>query len=93
MDNTVWVVAAERGEYSDRSVWIAGVFGDRETAVKMAESKLHESRAATALFDLWCQRMMKLPIDERGDPPAAGEADDFTVVEVPMNQWGEYSVG
>jgi hypothetical protein len=36
---------------------------------------------------------MSLPVEECEDAPAAGEADDFTVVEVPMNQWGEYSVG
>jgi hypothetical protein len=53
MDNTVWVVVAERGEYSDRSVWIAAVFGDQKTAVRMAEAKLHDSRAANGLLDLW----------------------------------------
>jgi hypothetical protein len=48
---TVFVVLGEQGEYSDRSVWVSGVYatrGDAESAMVAAMARRRE-------YDLWSQ--------------------------------------
>jgi hypothetical protein len=44
MTNLVYVVLGEQGEYSDRSVWVSGVFTSEETAKEFMKERMAISR-------------------------------------------------
>lgn len=105
--DTVWVIVGSRGEYSDRCEWVAGVFTDKAAAISLAEEKLRASKAADALHAEWirCMRatpgyVFLVPFTEEqearvlkccGPYPPDGDADDYTVIEVPLNEWGRFA--
>lgn len=60
---TVFVVMGEHGEYSDRNVWVSGVFETREAA----EAAIIAGMAARRTYDQWCEAKRrawpKMPFD------------------------------
>jgi hypothetical protein len=55
MSGKLYVVLGEHGEYSDRSVWVSGVFASREEA----EAKMLERLAVNREFEMWQARYIK----------------------------------
>lgn len=49
----VWVIVCSQGEYSGRYEWVAGVYTDRDEAVRIAEERLRAAKAAEVLHSAW----------------------------------------
>lgn len=79
VQDTVYVILGWEGEYSDREVWVAGVFTDLESAKATAEAQKQADRQKYAAW---------VAADEYGVPPA--DDSEYTVVCVPLNQLGKW---
>ena len=53
---SVFVVICSSGEYSDRVEWVAGVYTDKEEAIRITTEMMSVSKAADVEYDLWCRK-------------------------------------
>jgi hypothetical protein len=93
---TVYVVIGIRGEFSDRNEWVTGVYTDQFVAIKMAEENLREAKEAYVNWSNYWRDVYKnhevtwqnKEFFEKNAPPFDKySADDYTVVEIPLNTW------
>lgn len=102
MSGTVFVVLAECGEYSDRNVWVAGIFATEVEAQQEVDARLAVSRVYTAWHDAFVRELLRLSPgivraytdEERAfarsrlppEPPYE-RAERCEIVEAPIGEW------
>jgi hypothetical protein len=59
MTEEVHIVVGSSGDYSERAVWVAGVFTDRDEAVKAAQQQTMEDRANQTIWQAWSDELMR----------------------------------
>lgn len=94
---TVYIVMASDGEYSDREVWVAFVADSEEAAKNIIVEKMAEAREIKkAQQEYWriastLEGYKTLPGYEfeakHGIKYPQMEGDNFWLVSVPMNEW------
>lgn len=100
----LFVVLGERGEYSNRLVWVSGVFTTEEAAQKAILAAMDKRR----VYEAWREQMKRaLPrknlvvpytkeeqkeaSEKIGPQPADYEyAERVSIVKVTLNTWGIY---
>lgn len=105
---TLYVVMASRGEYSDREEWVSAIFDNKASAISAAEEHNKKAKADAAYYRTWIQCNWKFRQDWSKQTGLHGwnadkeliegkcgvepniEAHDFTVIEVPLNIWGQW---
>jgi hypothetical protein len=79
---SVYVVMAEEGEWSERNVWISGVFLDEKEAQRLVEEKTAEDKTADQKWDDWWRSQ---PRSDKSPP--GKEADNYWIEELTLGQW------
>lgn len=82
--NTIWVVIAEEGEYSDRDVWVQAAFSNEANAQAYCDTISAATREHSQQVDDWFRtRAGEEPRFEFGGVTCR-RADHYNVEEVPM---------
>lgn len=99
----VYIVLGQCGEYSDRDVWVCGVYvteAEAQAAIveRMAVSRVYSAwleRRADARKSLLRENLPGLDYEERleraaGPSPEVEEAEYCALVSCPVGQWGKW---
>lgn len=106
--DSVYVVLGQSGEYSDRCVWVAGIYGTEEQARAEVEAKLAQRRVWEQWNRSFIRNMQKIRGEAwrmltdaetaeasrlAGPKPEEESAEYCEVVKVPFGEWGRWGSG